>query len=216
MTIFSDLCHDYDVWRTRYFDNQTKSVRLVQQIAGGFRRHIGAPESFKEPMDDPNGKAKPYVQPMIATDAGDAMVSFQEPKGFFDVITRWDDGYYYFGLGVAAEVAPNVWPKQRFCVPISFIIDDDNCTMRVTNRPEGQFHFNIGELDGCDKMYDFIASIVFDIFRTKPSDFAKGKIAMGFVPLKTEAQARAERNPDRVGRKNFYAPMDGDEFDGEP
>ena len=112
------------------------------------------------------------------------MVSFKEPTGGFDVLTRWDDGYYYFGLGVVAEVAPNVWPKQRFCVPISFIIDDDDCTMRVTNRPEGEFTFNIGQLDGCSKMYDFIASIVFDIFRTKPADFAEGKTTMGFVPLK--------------------------------
>jgi hypothetical protein len=185
MTMFSDLCHEFDVWRTRYFDNQTNSIRLVHRIAEGFRQHIGAPKHFKQPsIDDPNQTEKPYVQPMIAEDAGNAMVSFKEPTGTFDVITRWDDGYYYFGLGVFVEVAPNVWPKQRFCVPISFIIDDDNCTMRVTNRSEGEFHFNIGKLDGCGKMYDFIASIVFDIFRTKPSDFAEGKTTIGFVPLK--------------------------------
>lgn len=184
MTIFEDLCHDFDVWRTGYFDNQTKSVRLAQQIAEGFRQHIGAPKNFKEPVDDSNQMTKPYVQPMVATDEGDGIVSFREPKGFLDVITRWDDGYYYFGLGIAVEVGPNIWPKQRFCVPISFIIDDDSCIMRVTNRPGGQFHFNIGELGGCAKMYDFIASVVFDIFKTRPSDLINGKNAMGFVPLK--------------------------------
>ena len=56
--------------------------------------------------------------------------------------------------------------------------------LRVTNRPEGVFKFNIGKLDHCGKLYEFIASIIFDIFKTKPSDFAEGKNTIGFVPLK--------------------------------
>jgi hypothetical protein len=103
------------VWRNRHFDNQHKSLQLVGRIAEGFRRHIGAPQSFKIAE---NRNEKCYVALLKATDAGNGQVRHEEVDSRFDVIQRWDDGFYHFGVGLYVEVAPNVWPKQCFHIPM--------------------------------------------------------------------------------------------------
>ena len=101
-------------------------------------------------------------------------------------MTKWDDGFYHFGVGLYVEVAPNVWPKQCFTIPMYFIIEEKTCKMHVTSRPEGAFEFDIDATDGRMEMYDFMASIMSEIFQTKPWDFAEGKTktGFGFVPVK--------------------------------
>lgn len=181
MTIYSDLCREFDVWRNRHFENHHKSLRLVGRIAEGFRRHIGAPQSFKIRESD---NEKRYIILLKATDAGNDRVQHDEVDNHFDVSQRWDDGFYHFGVGVYVEVASNVWPKQCFPIPIYFIIEQDECIVHVTNRPEGEFRFKLDEVEQCTKMYDFMVSIITPIFQTNPWDFALHKTTIGFVPLK--------------------------------
>jgi len=180
MSIFSDLCVGFDTWRTRYFDNQHESVRLTLRIAEGFRQHVGAPKTFK----NADGNEKRYVVLCKATDIGDGKVRHEETTSPYDVLAMWDDGFYHFGVGLVVEVSSNTWPKQLFPIPMYFIIEDQQCHMHVTNRHDGEFSFPIDDLSNCGHMYDYMASILTQIFDTKPWAFAVSKKPIGFVPIK--------------------------------
>jgi hypothetical protein len=182
MTKFADLCRDFDAWRTLYFENQVQSLNVARRVASEFRQHIGASETFR----DPDGSSKPRVVLMSATDIGGGRVRYEEPAHFIDALSKWDDGFFHFAVGLYVEIAPNVWPKQCFPVPIYFVIEEKTCKMHVTNRPDGAFEFDIDATDGCAEMYNFMASFVSDIFKTKPWDVAggKAKAKFGFVPTK--------------------------------
>jgi hypothetical protein len=178
MTAFQDLSKEFSGWRDRYFEDQRKSLSLVNRTVEGFRKYIGAPETFT----NPSGIVQRYVVPLVAKDNGDRTVSFREPDDPFDLLARWEDGYYHFGVSVAVEVAPNVWPKQAFTIPLSFVIKDNNCKMRVTNRSDGEFQFAVDNVETCTHMFGFMVSILSAIFKTKPSDWAEKKNPIGFLP----------------------------------
>jgi hypothetical protein len=161
-------------------------LQLVGRVAEAFRKHIGAPNTFK----DHDGTTKHHVVLCSATDAGHGQVSLKETTNRFEVVTRWDDGFFHFGVGVYVEVNANTWPKQLFVVPIYFIIEENMCIMHITNRPEGEFRFLVDNLDSCGAMYDFMASILSDIFKTKPWDFAEARRASVLCRLNKEAKAR--------------------------
>jgi hypothetical protein len=177
MSIFDDLSKQYDAWRARYFDDWNNSVGLARHFANGFKTHISAPDSFvTEPsLSQPSekGKSKPYVKAMKLKDHGDDTFELVEPVDLLDVIHRGEDGYWRYGISVTLESCPTTWPKQAFGIPIHFIIDDGICTMRITNRPEGDFKFAISDAANY--------ALLCEILRAKPSDQVKEKPQIGFV-----------------------------------
>jgi hypothetical protein len=181
MSIFDDLSIEYKAWRTRYIEEERTSIMFAHRFANGFKTHIGAPDFFKEP-DDEGGAPKPYVKAMKLIDRGDDTHEPLEPDGIFDVIHRGQDGYWWFAIRVALEIAPRTWPKQGFCIPIHFIIGDDGlCKMRITNQVGGEFDFDISNVANYAKAYKFIVSLLLDILHAKPSDQVQEKQPIGFL-----------------------------------
>lgn len=181
MSIFDDLSIEYEAWRTRYIEDKQRSIWFADHFVNEFKTHIGAPGFFKEEPDD-EGAPKPYVKAMKLIDDGDDTYKLREPDGFFDVIHRGQDGYWEYGIRVTLEIAPRTWPKQAFCIPIHFIIDDDGlCKMRITNLTDGEFDFDISNVANYAKAYKFIVSLLLDILHSKPSDQVQEKLPIGFL-----------------------------------
>jgi hypothetical protein len=140
MSVFDDLSIEYKAWRTRYIEDERGSIRFAHHFTNEFKTHIGAPDFFKEPDDE--GASKPYVKAMKLVDHGDDTYELLEPDGFFDLIHRGQDGYWWYGIRVILKLPQGRGRKQAFCIPIHFIIDDDGlCKMRITNLSDGEFDF---------------------------------------------------------------------------
>jgi hypothetical protein len=118
---------------------------------------------------------------MKLIDHGDDTFELVEPEDLLDVIHRGEDGYWRYGISVTLESGPTTWPKQAFGIPIHFIIDDGICTMRITNRPEGEVKFATSDAASYAKAYEFIVSLLCAILSAKPSDQVKEKPQIGFV-----------------------------------
>jgi len=177
MSIFDDLNAEFKAWRDNYFDDQRASVRFTVQFAKGLQNYILAPESFRSI----GTTQKPYIKTAKLVDKGDGEYEAVEPDNIFDTIQRGQGGDWNFAVQVALEIASNAYPKQYFGIPIHFIIDNGFAKLKITNRPDGELTYDLNDDTKNTAAYNFVAKLLQEIFRTKPSDMAQQKSPMGFI-----------------------------------
>lgn len=191
MSIFDELCEEFNSWHTRYLVDERESMMFAYGFANGLKAYIGAPESYKAFSLEPSEKriVKYYVSPKKLIDHGDDTYTLDDPDNMSDLISRGQDGYWQYGISITLEIASNTWPKQPFGIPINFIIDDKICKMRITREPDGEFQFNISNADNYAQAYDFIVKLLFHVLRSKPSDQVQEKHRIGFgIPTAPKEQ----------------------------
>lgn len=175
MSIFDDLRLAYSASQETYREYAREAFLAAQQLAHGFREHLGAPETYLDPDDETR---HPYVR-LLAFHIQDGMPAAVQPESHAELLIREPDGFWRFAISLTLDRDAETFPKQHLVFFMRLKPHAGIWHVHLLDDGFQEFHIPSGRPEERLPLFDQMVEMVKRLLAAKPWEGIE-KLPIGF------------------------------------